>query len=78
MAELCVQSLRLASAAFDRRAIDVVAKDVGDGVPTTDFVALLEKMDKNCSYKDMEDRIKIATHQLAKKQRSRFRRYIAE
>lgn len=26
----------------------------------------------------MEDRIMIATHQLAKKQRSRFRRYIAE
>ena len=26
----------------------------------------------------MEDRIMITTHQLAKKQRSRFRRYIAE
>jgi len=26
----------------------------------------------------MEEHIKIATHQLAKKQRSRFRRYIAE
>ncbi|KAH7622231.1 hypothetical protein NADE_004818 [Nannochloris sp. 'desiccata'] len=54
VAELCVQMLRVGGAAFDRRAIDVVAKDVGDGQPTTDFVGLLEKMDKNCSYKDME------------------------
>ncbi len=35
---------------------------------------LEEKHNRN----DMEDRIIIATHQLAKKQRSRFRRYIAE
>jgi NAD(P)H-binding len=54
VAELCVQSLHVGGKAFDCRAVDVVAKDVGDGAPTTDFVGLLEKMDKNCSYKDME------------------------
>ncbi len=37
-----------------------------------------ESLGGNYDYKDMEERIKIATHQLAKKQRSRFRRYIAE
>ena len=31
-----------------------------------------------CSYKEMESNIMITTHQLAKKQRSRFRRYMAE
>jgi hypothetical protein len=53
VAEICVQALSVGGV-FDRRAIDVVAKDIGDGVPTTDFVALFTKMDKNCSYKDVE------------------------
>ena len=50
VAELCVQALRLA----DRRAVDCVAKDVGDGAPTTDFAALFEGMPASCGYADME------------------------
>jgi len=50
VAELCVQCLTLA----ERRAIDVVAKDVGDGAPTTDFAALLSGMAANCDYSDMD------------------------
>jgi len=49
VAELCVQSLDLA----DRRAIDCVAKEPGQGVPTTDFGALFASMSKNCNYDDM-------------------------
>ena len=50
VAALCLACLTLG----DRRAIDVVAKDVGDGAPTTDFAALLAGMPANCSYADME------------------------
>lgn len=39
---------------------------------------MIEFLEGKYDYDEMEDRIKIATHQLAKKQRSRFRRYIAE
>lgn len=42
------------------------------------YKEVVEFIEWRCSYKDMEDRIMITTHQLAKKQRSRFRRYIAE
>ena len=42
------------------------------------YKEVIEFIEWRCSYKDMEDRIMITTHQLAKKQRSRFRRYIAE
>lgn len=42
------------------------------------YKEVVEYLEWRCSYKDMEDRIMITTHQLAKKQRSRFRRYIAE
>ena len=42
------------------------------------YKEVIEFIEWTCSYKEMESRIMIATHQLAKKQRSRFRRYIAE
>ncbi len=42
------------------------------------YKEVVEFLEWKCSFKDMEDRIMITTHQLAKKQRSRFRRYIAE
>jgi len=42
------------------------------------YKEVVEFIEWRCSYNDMEDRIMITTHQLAKKQRSRFRRYIAE
>lgn len=42
------------------------------------YKEVVEFLEWRCKYNDMEDRIIIATHQLAKKQRSRFRRYIAE
>jgi tRNA A37 N6-isopentenylltransferase MiaA len=42
------------------------------------YKEVVEFLEGNYDLQDMEDRIKIATHQLAKKQRSRFRRYIAE
>jgi len=42
------------------------------------YKEVIEFLEWKCDYQDMEDRIKITTHQLAKKQRSRFRRYIAE
>ncbi|MCX6824951.1 MAG: tRNA (adenosine(37)-N6)-dimethylallyltransferase MiaA [candidate division SR1 bacterium] len=42
------------------------------------YKEVVEYLEGRCSYNEMEDRIIIATHQLAKKQRSRFRRYIAE
>ncbi len=42
------------------------------------YKEVVEFLEWRCSYKDMEDRIMITTHQLAKKQRSRFRRYMAE
>jgi len=42
------------------------------------YKEVIEYIEWRCSYKDMESNIMITTHQLAKKQRSRFRRYIAE
>lgn len=42
------------------------------------YKEVVEFIDGKCSFKDMESKIMIATHQLAKKQRSRFRRYMAE
>lgn len=42
------------------------------------YKEVIEFLEWRCLYNEMEDRIIIATHQLAKKQRSRFRRYIAE
>lgn len=51
VAELCVQSLDLA----DRRAIDCVAREPGQGEPTKDFRALFDSMTKNCSYTDMRE-----------------------
>ncbi len=42
------------------------------------YKEVVEFLDGKYDQKEMEERIKIATHQLAKKQRSRFRRYIAE
>ncbi len=50
VAELCVQSLGMAS----RRAFDCVARAVGEGTPTTDFKALFAGMTKNCDYSDMD------------------------
>jgi len=51
VAELCVQSLELA----DRRAIDCVAREPGQGASTTDFSALFASMSKNCNYDDMQN-----------------------
>jgi len=51
VAELCVQSLDLA----ENRAIDCVARNVGEGSPTVDFKALFAGMTKNCDYSDMKD-----------------------
>jgi tRNA dimethylallyltransferase len=42
------------------------------------YKEVVEFLEGSYNFDEMEDRIKIATHQLAKKQRSRFRRYIAE
>ena len=42
------------------------------------YKEVVEFIEGNRNYKQMEDRMLITTHQLAKKQRSRFRRYIAE
>jgi tRNA A37 N6-isopentenylltransferase MiaA len=42
------------------------------------YKEVVEFLEGKYDYDEMEDRIKITTHQLAKKQRSRFRRYIAE
>lgn len=42
------------------------------------YKEVVEFLEWRCDYKDMESKIMITTHQLAKKQRSRFRRYIAE
>lgn len=42
------------------------------------YKEVVDFLEWNCSYDEMEDRILITTHQLAKKQRSWFRRYIAE
>lgn len=51
VAELCVQSLALREAA--NRAVDVVAKEPGDGAPTRDYAALLRGLPGNCDYSDM-------------------------
>ncbi|MFA6256622.1 MAG: tRNA (adenosine(37)-N6)-dimethylallyltransferase MiaA [Candidatus Absconditabacterales bacterium] len=42
------------------------------------YKEVIDFLDGKYDYKEMESRIMITTHQLAKKQRSRFRRYIAE
>ena len=42
------------------------------------YKEVIEYIEWRCSYKEMESNIMITTHQLAKKQRSRFRRYMAE
>lgn len=42
------------------------------------YKEVVEFLEWNYDYKDMESKIMVTTHQLAKKQRSRFRRYIAE
>jgi tRNA A37 N6-isopentenylltransferase MiaA len=42
------------------------------------YKEVIEYLEWRCSYKEMESNIMITTHQLAKKQRSRFRRYIGE
>lgn len=42
------------------------------------YKEVVEFIEGNWDYKQMEDRMMITTHQLAKKQRSRFRRYMAE
>ncbi len=42
------------------------------------YKEVVKYIDAEYSSKEMEDLMKITTHQLAKKQRSRFRRYIAE
>jgi tRNA A37 N6-isopentenylltransferase MiaA len=42
------------------------------------YKEVVDFLEKKYDYKDMESKIMITTHQLAKKQRSRFRRYIAE
>lgn len=42
------------------------------------YKEVVEFLDGKYDQKEMEEHIKITTHQLAKKQRSRFRRYIAE
>jgi tRNA dimethylallyltransferase len=42
------------------------------------YKEVIEFIEWRCSYKEMESNIMITTHQLAKKQRSRFRRYMAE
>ena len=62
VAELCVQCLSLG----DRRSIDIVAKDVGDGSVTTDFAALLEEMSANCKYDDMDADEVLKTAKVAK------------
>ena len=43
-----------------------------------EFIEWTSQGGGHCSYKEMESNIMVTTHQLAKKQRSRFRRYIAE
>ena len=42
------------------------------------YKEVVEFLEGKYDYQDMEDSIIVTTHQLAKKQRSRFRRYIAE
>jgi len=42
------------------------------------YKEVVEFIEEKCAFKDMESAIMVTTHQLAKKQRSRFRRYIAE
>ena len=51
VAEFCVQSLVVAGAA--NRAVDLVAREPGQGPPTTDFAALLQGCPADCSYEDM-------------------------
>ena len=51
VASLCIASLRLG----ERRAVDVVAKEVDEGVTTTDFAALFDGLKGDCSYEDMKD-----------------------
>eukprot|EP00884_Botryococcus_braunii_P014981 jgi/Botrbrau1/23484/Bobra.106_1s0036.2 len=48
VAELCVQAIVLPEA--DNRAVDCVAKDPGDGTPTTDFADLFRNLKANCKY----------------------------
>jgi len=38
----------------------------------------VEYLENKCDLKKLEENLKKATHHLAKKQRTRFRRYIAE
>ena len=42
------------------------------------YKEVIEFLEWRCDYKEMESKIMVTTHQLAKKQRSRFRRYMAE
>lgn len=42
------------------------------------YKEVVEFLEWRCGYNEMEDKIIVTTHQLAKKQRSWFRRYIAE
>jgi len=42
------------------------------------YKEVVEFLEWRCDYKEMESKIMVTTHQLAKKQRSRFRRYMAE
>lgn len=42
------------------------------------YKEVVEFIEGKCWFKDMESKIMVTTHQLAKKQRSRFRRYMAE
>ena len=42
------------------------------------YKEIVDYIQKKYNFKDMEEALKTHTHQLAKKQRSRFRRYIAE
>jgi tRNA A37 N6-isopentenylltransferase MiaA len=42
------------------------------------YKEVIEYIEGKCDYKEMESKIMVTTHQLAKKQRSRFRRYMAE
>ena len=42
------------------------------------YKEVVEYLEGKCDQRGLEEALKVHTHQLAKKQRSRFRRYIAE
>ena len=42
------------------------------------YKEVIDYLEGKCDQRGLEEALKVHTHQLAKKQRSRFRRYIAE